>query len=126
MTRIEHLPPTKVPGLLLNRPLCQAQATAIGPQTAAIVEALLAHRPEDRLRTAGRLLRLADRFTPQRLEAACARAQTYGDGDYVTVKRILEEDLDQLPVAVAWPITPAPGTFARAAAEFTPVLAGGA
>jgi transposase len=126
LTRIEHLPPTKVPGLLLNRPLCQAQATAIGPWTAVVVEALLAHRPEDRLRTAGRLLRLADRFTPQRLEAACACAQTYGDADYVTVKRILEEDLDQQPVAVAWPTATAPCTFARAAAEFAPVPAGGA
>jgi transposase len=126
LTRSEHLPPAKVPGLLLSRPLCQAQAAAIGPQTATLVEALLAHRPEDRRRTAGRLLRLADRFTPQRLEAACARAQTYGDGDYVTVKRILEENLDQSPVTVAWPTPSTPHPFARTAAEFTPVPAGGA
>jgi hypothetical protein len=126
LTRIEHLPPAKVPGLLLSRPHCQAQAAAIGPVTLAVVEALLAHRPEDRLRTAGRLLRLADRFTPQRLEAACARAQAYGDGDYVTVKRILEEDLDQQPVAPPWPTPTAPPMYARAATEFVPVAAGGA
>jgi transposase len=126
LTRIEHLPPEKVPGLLLSRPLCQAQAAAIGPVTAAVVEALLAHRPEDRLRTAGRLLRLADRFTPNRLEAACERAQAYGDGDYVTVKRILETGLDQQLLAVPWPTPSAPCTFARAAAEFAAVTAGGA
>jgi len=126
LTRLEHLPPTKVPGLLLSRPLCQAQAAAIGPATLAVVEALLAHRPEDRLRTAGRLLRLADRFTPARLEAACERAQAYGDGDYATVKRILEADLDQQPLAVAWPTPSAPRTFARAASEFAPLLLGGA
>ena len=126
LTRIEHLPPAKVPGLLLSRPLCQVQAAAIGPATLAIVEALLAHRPEDRLRTAGRLLRLAERFTAQRLEAACERAQAYGDGDYVTVKRILEENLDQQPVAVAWPTPTAPHLFARAAVEFAPMLLGGA
>lgn len=125
LTRLEHLPPQKVPGLLLNRSLCQAQAAAIGPTTSALVAALLAHRPEDRLRTAGRLLRLADRFTPQRLEAACARAQAYGDGDYVTVKRILQEELDQRPLAVAWPTPATPRTFARAAAEFAAVTAGG-
>jgi len=126
LTRIEHLPPAKVPGLLLSRPLCQAQAAAIGPATLAVVQALLAHHPEDRLRTAGRLLRLAERFTPQRLEAACERAQAYSDGDYVTVKRILEEDLDQQPLAVSWPTPSAPRMFARAAAEFAPVVAGGA
>jgi hypothetical protein len=125
LTRIEHLPPAKVPGLLLSRPLCQAQAAAIGPATCTVVAALLAHRPEDRLRTAGRLLRLADRFTPERLEAACARAQAYGDGDYVTVKRILEENLDQQPLAVSWPAPTAPRMFARAAAEFAAVTTGG-
>lgn len=126
LTRIAHLPPAKVPGLLLTRPGCQAQAAAIGPLTSALVEALLAHRPEDRLRTAGRLLRLADRFTPERLEAACARAQAYGDGDYVTVKHILETDLDLQPLAVVWPTLATPRIFARAAAEFTPLLAGDA
>lgn len=124
LTHLEHLPPTKVPGLLLSRPFCQAQAAAIGPATLTIVETLLAHRPEDRMRTAGRLLRLAERFTTERLEAACARAQAYGDGDYPTVKHILEEHLDQQPVAVSWPTSPV-RTFARAAAEFAPVPAGG-
>jgi len=126
LTHLQHLPPTKLPGLLLSRPLCQAQAAAIGPATVAVVEALLAHRPEDRLRTVGRLLRLAERFTSQRLEAACERAQRYGDGDYTTIKRILEEDLDQQPLAVPWPTPVTALTFARTAAEFAPVPAGGA
>lgn len=126
VTRLEHLPPYKVPGLLLSRPLCQQQATAIGPATLAIVETLLAHRPEDRLRTAGRLLRLAERFTPARLEAACGRAQQYGDGDYVTVKRILEADLDQPALAAAWPLPGATFTFARTATEFAALPSGGA
>jgi hypothetical protein len=126
LTRLEHLPPTKVPGLLLSRPLCQAQAAAIGPATLAIVEALLAHRPEDRLRTAGRLLRLAERFTPERLEAACAQAQQYGDGDYLTVKRILETDLDLPAVVLAWPAPLSAFAFARSAAEFAPQPSGGA
>lgn len=126
LTHLAHLPPAKVPGLLLSRPFCQARAAAIGPATAAVVEALLAHRPEDRLRTADRLLRLADRFTAERLEAACGRAQTYGDGSYLTVKRILEENLDQQPVAGAAPTASAGSIFARAALEFTPVPTGGA
>ncbi len=125
LTHLAHLPPTKVPGLLLSRPSCQAQAAAIGPATLALVERLLAHQPEDRLRTAGRLLRLAERFTDARLEAACARAQAYGDGDYLTVKHILEANLDQQPLAMTQPTAATAPTFARPAAEFAPVLAGG-
>lgn len=126
LTHLAHLPPAKVPGLLLSRPSCQAQAAAIGPATLRLVEALLARRPADRLRSAGRLLRLAERFTAERLEAACARAEAYGDGDYLTVKHILEADLDQQPLAVAWPAAPAMRTFARAAQQFAPTPAGGA
>jgi hypothetical protein len=43
----------------------------------------------------------------------------------VTVKHILETDLDLQPLAVAWPTPATPRVFARPAAEFTPVLAGG-
>jgi len=125
LTRLEHLPAHKVPGLLLSRPSCQQQAAAIGPATLAIVETLLAHRPEDRLRTAGRLLRLAERFSAERLEAACAHAWQYGDGDYVTVKHILETDLDRPPLPVTWPTPGLAFTFARPAAEFAPAPSGG-
>ena len=54
LTHLDHLPPEKVPGLLITRERCREQAGAIGPATAALVEQLLAHRPEDRLRSAGR------------------------------------------------------------------------
>src|SRR5207244_2179152 len=42
-TVLAHLPPEKVPGLLLHREGCRAQAVAIGPSTAELVEQLLAH-----------------------------------------------------------------------------------
>lgn len=89
LTHLAHLPPEKVAGLTLTRQACRAQAAAIGPATAALVETLLAHRPEDRLRSAGRLVRLATHTSPARLEQACARAQAYGATDYPSVKRIL-------------------------------------
>jgi len=77
---------------------------------------LLDHRPEDRLRTTGRLLRLGERFGHVRLEAACRRALRYDDPGYSTIKRILEQGLDQaaLPETTAAPVA---HTFARAAAE---------
>jgi hypothetical protein len=100
-TLLAHLPPEKVPGLVLTREDCRAQAQAIGPATTTLVERLLDHRPEDRLRVAGRLVRLATQYPPARLEQACVRALAYGTegtGDYVSVKRILQADLDGAPL----------------------------
>jgi hypothetical protein len=91
-----------------------------------VVDELLDHRPEDRLRTAGRLLRLGDRFGTKRLEAACARAWRFDDPAYMTIKRILEQglDADDLPDPVA--SRPAAMTFARRAEELVGHLMGGA
>jgi hypothetical protein len=123
-TNLNHLPPEKVAGLMLTRPVCREQAAAIGPATTEVVEQLLNHRPEDRLRTAGRLLRLAQRFSSQRLEAACQRALHFGDPAYVTIKRILERGLDGDPLPE--PPSPAPArSFVRSAQEFARALLGG-
>jgi transposase len=123
-THTDHLPPHKVPGLLLTRDACRRQASEIGAATRKVVDDLLDHRPEDRLRTAGRLLRLGDRFGPERLEAACARALRFDDRAYMTIKRILEQGLDlEEPPATNLP-SPAL-TFARPPAELVGHLAGG-
>ena len=75
-----------------------------------------------RIPTAGRLVRLANRFTAERLEAACQRALAFGDPSYKTVKRILEQGLDA--EAAALPVTlPNATTFARPADELVGVLA---
>ena len=123
-THADHLPPHKVPGLMLTRDACRQQASQIGPFTRTVVDGLLDHRPEDRLRTAGRLLRLGDRFGPQRLEAACARALRFDDPSYMTIKRILEQglDLEELPAPDSFPLAV---TFARPPAELVGHLAGG-
>jgi hypothetical protein len=123
VTDLAHLPPEKVPNLILSRESCRQQAAAIGPATTAVVQALLDHRPEDRLRSAGRLLRLAQRTAPERLERACARALAFGAADYPTVKRILAEQLEALPPPVAPPVRPY--TFVRQASEFVTSLFGG-
>jgi len=123
-THIDHLPPHKVPGLLLTRDACRQQASEIGSATRKVIDGLLDHRPEDRLRTAGRMLRQADRFGPERLEAACARALRFDDPSYMTIKRILEQglDLEELPVTDSPPPAVA---FARPPAELVGHLAGG-
>jgi len=123
-THLAHLPPHKIAGLMLTRESCRAQADEIGPYTRRVVDRLLDHRPEDRLRTAGRLLGLGQRFGRERLEAACARAWQFEDPSYATIKRILQEGLDQelLPETHA----PAPAqTFVRTAKELVGHLLGG-
>jgi transposase len=116
-----HLPPHKLPGLVLDREACQARAASIGPATGELVAQLLAHRPEDRLKMAQRVLRLAEPYGAERLERACARARHYGSPTYPTLKRILADGLDaeriaDLPAAAAG--RPRPLTFVRQAGEF--------
>jgi hypothetical protein len=124
VTNVAHLPAEKVPGLLLTRENCREQAAAIGTATATVVGRLLDHRPEDRLRTAGRLLALRERFGAERLEVACQRALRYDDPAYATIKRILEQGLDQAPLPDTRAASVAT-TFARAASELVGHLLGG-
>jgi transposase len=129
-TILAHLPPTKVPGLILSRDSCRQRAQAVGPATADVVNQLLDHRPEDRLRSAGRLLDLAARVGAERLEGACARALQFGVGDYPAIKRILEEELDQrAPAADLVAATPAAAgpsyTYVRPATDFAASLLDG-
>jgi transposase len=125
LTHLDHLPPQKVPGLILSRQGCRQRASEIGPATRQVVDGLLDHRPEDRLRTAGRLVRLAERFSPERLEAACLRALRFDDPAYMTIKRILEQGLDVEELPSTEPAPPAL-TFVRSASELVGHLVGGA
>jgi transposase len=87
-------------------------AATIGPQTAALVEAILADRPrpEQGYRSCLGLLRLSRRAGMDRLEAACARALAGGARSYRHVDSILKYGLDRLPalepVAPLSPLAP--------------------
>lgn len=129
-THPDHLPPLKLPGLLQTRESCLEQARGCGPCTLRVVREILSDPVMDRLPTAGRLVRLSERFSASRLEAACARAIEFADFKYDTVKRILQGGLDQqkqpaivegpsqVAPALLGPGNPAPGlVFARTAEE---------
>jgi transposase len=123
-THPDHLPPEKLPGLVLNRTVCRQNATAIGPATAALVSDLLDDPAIDRLPTVGRLLRLGERYGAERLEAACARARCFDDQSYATIKRILAQGLDLAPAPGSSPVPPA-RAFVRTAADLLGHLFGG-
>jgi transposase len=66
------------------------QAVAFGPSVGQFAERLLdAPFPWSRLRQGQRLLRLAERYTPERLDAACARALGFDLVDVRRLERIL-------------------------------------
>jgi transposase len=121
-THPDHLPPEKLPGLLLDRETCLAEAQEIGSATQQIVQTLLEDPVLDRLPTVGRLLRLRKRFSDQRLEAACQRALAFDDPSYKTVKRILTQGLEQA-VSPDPVILPPATTFARPKEELVGDLA---
>ncbi len=115
-THLDHLPPEKVPGLQLNRPLLRQQAEQIGPATSKIVDIHLADPIVERLPTVGRLLRLAERYSPEQLEAACARALAFGDPNYRTIKRILHQGKENEPHPNL-PTSPPATAFVRSAQD---------
>jgi transposase len=75
----------------------QRWAATIGPQTAALVTAILTSRPhpEQGYRSCLGIFRLSKRYAPSRLEAACARALAAGARSYRHVDAILKRGLDR-------------------------------
>jgi transposase len=79
-------------------------AEQIGPHTARFITAVLHSRrhPEQGYRTCLGILRLGERYSPSRLEAACQRALALKALSYRSVDSILAHGLD------AQPLTPEP------------------
>lgn len=90
----EHLPPEAQAYRMRTPQWCLKQALQIGPACLGLVEHLFADRVLDNLRAVQGLIRLGDSYGNTRLEAACARALSYDNPRYRTVKEILEKGLD--------------------------------
>jgi transposase len=90
-------PPEKVAFLERTPTWCRRQATELGSSVARLIAELLAGNALHHLRAAQGVLRLGDRYGPERLDAACARALAAGDPSYRTVKQILAAGLDTAP-----------------------------
>jgi transposase len=96
-TRLEHYPAASQAFLRATPPVCRERAQGLGGATAALVDTLLTPGTLTGLREAQAVLRLAERYPPERLAGACERALAAGDGRYRTVRGILERDLDRVP-----------------------------
>ena len=96
----------------------KSEAAKLGPAVSEFAQSLFEGKvPWSRIRQGHKLLRLGERYTPQRLDAACRRALDVDLIDVRRLERILvqaleEETLPQLPL-------PAPaGRFARPGSVF--------
>jgi transposase len=91
-TSDEHRPPQHV--AVVERSLARVieRAERVGPATAELLKRQAKHRkhPEETLRSAQGILRLARDFTPARLEGACERALALQSYSYRAVRALIE------------------------------------
>jgi transposase len=71
-----------------------------GPNTKRLVTRIMENRPhpEQGFRSCLGIIRLAKRYSPERLEKACIRALTINGHSYKSVQSILKNGLDQQPL----------------------------
>jgi transposase len=117
LTVTAHLPPEAQAFFARDRRWCEARAKNIGPATAELVERLLSDRIVERLRAAQGVLRLAETYSPVRLEAACVRALYHASPFFRTVKTILKGGYDAQPLPIAGSTESAYATGARFARD---------
>ena len=91
---VDHAPPFKDAVLSCTKEGLLENAKEIGPNTHAFVQRMFSDPHTDKLRPVRSLLSLVIKYDKQRLENACARALSYKNHLYSSVKSILEKGLD--------------------------------
>jgi transposase len=92
----EHRPPNHQNYLKWTPERIIGWTQKIGPHTALVAQEILKSKeyPEQGFRACLGLIRLADRYSSQRLEAACLRASQIKSHSYKSIKSILKTGLD--------------------------------
>jgi hypothetical protein len=67
----------------------------VGPQTDILVRKILADNAMRNLRKAQAVIRLADKYGKERMEAASERSLFFGNFHYRSIKRILQRALEE-------------------------------
>lgn len=98
-TRDEHRPPQHVAVVEQSLSRVFERAERVGPATLEVLKRQAQHRkhPEETLRSAQGILRLARDFTPERLEAASERALALQSYSYRTVRTLIETPAPPAP-----------------------------
>jgi transposase len=96
VTDLSDYPPEKLAYLMPTPTYCRKRAAEVGPQTATLVRKILAENAMRNLRKAQAIIRLADKYGKERMEAASQRALYFGNFHHRAIKRILERGLDEV------------------------------
>lgn len=102
-TVTEHLPPNQVAWRMQDQQWCLTQAARIGICTRTVIERFFDDRVVHNLRGAQGVVRLADKYSNARLEAACERALAFDSVGLRRIKAILDNGYDQLPLGTTTP-----------------------
>jgi transposase len=113
-------PPQKLAYLMATPTYCRTKASEVGPQTEALVKAILSDHAMRNLRKAQAILRLADKYGKVSMEAAAQRALYFGNLHYRSLKTILEKGwvLESLPPLSSPPLSPLGQQFLRSPEYF--------
>lgn len=96
--KAEHAPPFQEAVLQCSREGLLALAGDIGMFTRQVAYNILSHPSVDKLKPVRYMLKLAEKYSKERLEKACERASNCKIYSYVSVKNILEKNLDSQPL----------------------------
>jgi hypothetical protein len=95
-----HAPAYLEQYLAESRPGLLQWAQRLGEPVGRLAQRILEQKSVDGLRPTRALIRLATKYSAQRLSQACERALRFGTPSYSSVKDILTHNLDQLPQGV--------------------------
>jgi len=107
-TNWDDYPPEKAAFFMRTPTWCRKRAAELGNSVTEVIASLFEVNALHRLRSAQGVVRLAERYSPERLDAACARAVAVGDPSYRTVKGILAAGTESDPPAETDDGPPAP------------------
>jgi transposase len=119
-TQEAHMPPNHKKYMQWNGDRFRSWAAKIGESTAATVEVFLTSNKVEQqgYKSCMALLKLADKFTPERLEAACAKVLSYtARPSYKGISTILNAGQDKISPEVA-PKKPSSQGFVRGASYY--------
>jgi hypothetical protein len=121
-TVTEHRPKSHQQHLAWPPSRLRGGAQSVGPATAQLFAAILESKPhpERGYRSCLGILRLGQRYSTERLEAAAVRAVSSGACSYRSVKSILERRLDRRPLEPPAARPPLAHDNLRGAAYFDP------
>src|SRR5664280_311964 len=94
---LQHYPPEKIAFFMRTPTWCRSRADGLGEHVAELIAGLLADTALHHLRAAQGILGLADKYGPDRLDAACARSLAVGDPSCSTVRGILAAGTEGQP-----------------------------